>query len=260
MRGSGQGRGVLAGALALTLLAGCAASPARASTTTITVLAAASLTGTFTTIAADFEAAHPGVRVRCSFDGSPTLVTQVEQGAPADVVALADTATADRLARDGLIATPTIFATNDLVIAVPSGNPGHIATLDDLARPDVRTLVCAPAVPCGAAAAAAFAAAGVDVHPVSQEQSVLAVATKVAAGEADAGLVYRTDVLAASGALAAVPWPPDPAVTHAAHTTYPIAVLAGAPHPAWAAAFVDAVLGSRTTLAAAGFEFPGADG
>jgi len=226
---------------------------------TLTVLAAASLSGAFTTIAHAFEADHPGVAVRLSFDGSAALVTQIQQGAPADLVATADQPTMNLLVDAGLVTgKPTVVATNALVIAVPADNPAHVGELADLAR--VRTVVCAPAVPCGAAAQRVSAAAGVTLTPVSLEPSVAAVAAKVARGEADAGLVYRTDVLAAGRALSAVALPDTPAIAAAARTSYPIAVVAGTPRPALAAAFIAAVDGpdGRAILQAAGFGAPGA--
>jgi len=229
------------------------ASPS-STTGTLTVLAAASLSGVFTTIAHAFEADHPGVTIRLSFDGSAALVAQLELGAPADLIATADRPTMDSLVNAGFVTgEPTIVATNSLIIAVPAGNPGHVGGLADVAH--VRTVVCAPTVPCGAATARVSAAAGVPLTPVSLEQSVSAVAAKVSRGEADAGLVYRTDVAASGGALGAVALPDTAAVAEAAKTSYPVAVVRGSPRPELAAQFVAAVAGpaGQSVLRQAGF-------
>jgi molybdate transport system substrate-binding protein len=226
---------------------------------TLTVLAAASLTDTFTELGKQFEAAHPGVTVALSFDGSPTLVTQIEQGAPADVFASADTANMQKLSDDGFVAgTPTLFATNNLVIAVPKDNPAGITGLNDLTKPGVTTVTCAAGVPCGDVATKVFAAAGVTVTPVSLEQNVKSVATKVSSDEADAGMIYSTDVAATNGALTAIALPDDPAITAAAQTQYPIAVVKDAPQADLASQFIAFVLSApgQSVLSAAGFGAP----
>jgi molybdate transport system substrate-binding protein len=232
--------------------AACGSSDASADRTTITVLAAASLKGSFTDIGAAFEKANPGVTVRFGFAGSADLVAQIQQGAPADVFASADTANMDKTAADGLVdGGPVDFATNTLEIATPPGNPAGIDSLDDLARPGTKVVVCAAAVPCGAATARVQKASGVDIHPVSEEQSVTDVLGKVVSGEADAGLVYVTDVEGAGGKVAGVAF----AEASDAVNTYPIAVLAGSEHPDVARAFRDFVATGpgQTTLKAAGF-------
>lgn len=239
-------------AVALVLAgSGCAARPQP----TVTVLAAASLTGTFTTLADRFERAHPGVRVRLSFGASSTLAQQVVAGAPADVFAAADPTTMGTVTAAGAAAgPPQVFARNVLTIAVPPGNPRGVRGVADLARPGVAVALCAPQVPCGRAAQAVLAADGVTVRPVTFEQDVKAVLTKVSLGEVDAGLVYRTDVQAARGAVTQV----DLAGADRAVNDYPIAVLAGSGQPRLARAFADLVLGSegRSVLAAAGFGPP----
>ncbi|GAA4728387.1 molybdate ABC transporter substrate-binding protein [Pedococcus ginsenosidimutans] len=218
----------------------------------ITVFAAASLKKTFTRIGADFEKAHPGTKVTFSFAGSSDLVAQIQQGAPADVFASADTKNMDRVTADSLTAAPpVVFASNTLEIAVPKGNPAHIASLADLAKPGVKVVLCAPAVPCGSAAAKVEQAAGIDIEPVSEEQSVTDVLGKVTAGEADAGLVYVTDVKGASGGVQGITF----AQSSAAENSYPIAALKASRNPALADAFVRAVTGDagQQVLAAAGF-------
>ena len=222
---------------------------------TLTVFAAASLKKPFTQIGAQFEKAHPGTRVTFSFAGSSDLVAQIQQGAPADVFASADERNMAKATADSLTSgAPVDFATNTLEIAVPPGNPGKVTSLRDLARPGLKVVVCAPAVPCGGAAAKVEAAAKVDLKPVSEEQSVTDVLGKVSAGEADAGLVYVTDVEGAGGSVQGVPFPE----ASAAVNTYPIAALKGSRNPALAAAFVQAVTGGpgQSVLAGAGFGKP----
>jgi len=252
-------------ALAVAALAGCGTQAGGAEggdasegTTTLTVFAAASLKGSFEDLAGQFEAAHDGVDVQLSFAGSSDLVAQVQQGAPADVVASADTATMDKLVADDLVAAPQDFATNTLEIAVPPGNPAGVETLADLADPDVALVLCAPAVPCGAASAEVEEAAGLDLRPVSEEQSVTDVLGKVIAGEADAGLVYVTDVAAAGDDVEGVEFPESADAVN----TYPIATV---PHEAadatqddLAREFVDLVLSDdgQQTLAGFGFAAP----
>jgi len=218
----------------------------------ITVFAAASLKKTFTRIGADFEKAHPGAKVTFSFAGSSDLVAQLQQGAPADVFASADTRNMDKVTADSLTAAPpVVFASNTLEIAVPKGNPAHIASLADLAKPGVKVVLCAPAVPCGSAAAKVEQAAGIDITPVSEEQSVTDVLGKVTAGEADAGLVYVTDVKGAVGGVQGITL----AQSSAAVNSYPIAALKASRNAALADAFVRAVSGDagQQVLAAAGF-------
>jgi molybdate transport system substrate-binding protein len=221
---------------------------------TVRVFAASSLTATFTELADEFEADHPDVEVELSFGGSADLVSQVQQGAPADVVATADTATMQRLTDDGLLEDPVDFATNRLEIAVPPDNPGRVASLQDLGRPGLAVVVCAPQVPCGAAAVEVARKAGVTLAPVSEEQSVTDVLGKVVSGEADAGLVYVTDVRAAGDDVTGVKLPASSQVRN----TYPLGVVTDSAHPGLASDFVSLVTGDRgrSVLAAAGFGRP----
>ncbi|MCM3615676.1 molybdate ABC transporter substrate-binding protein [Microbacterium enclense] len=237
------------------VLAGCAsAAPAPAASEyqlsgTLEVYAAASLQRSFDEIAAAFEAVHPGVTVSTVYDGSSTLATQIGEGAPADVFASADEKNMAKV--EASAPDPQLFAANTLVIAVPAGNPGAVASLADLAR--VTTVLCAAEVPCGAASATLLSNAGVTVAPASAEQNVTAVLTKVAAGEADAGLVYETDVVGRDDVEAIVPEGADAVVNR-----YPIATLTDAPNPAAASAFVTFVLSDegQKVLAHAGFRAP----
>lgn len=246
---------VLSALLALALpLAACGGdSDDGGSTDTLTVYAASSLTAAFGEIAQDFEADHDGVEVKLSFGGSSDLVTQIQNGAPADVFASADTATMDELVADDLTAAdPQDFATNTLEIAVPPGNPAGISSFADLAKPGVQLVVCAPEVPCGAAAQQVADDAGVALEPVSEEQSVTDVLGKVTSGEADAGLVYVTDVQAAGDDVEGITFPESAGVVN----TYPIAPVKGAGD--LAQQFVEFVLGDtgQQVLADAGFGKP----
>lgn len=240
--------------LLLATLAACSAGDS-ADRTTITVFAAASLKGTFTEIGKQFEAEHESVTVRFNFAGSSDLVAQIQQGAPADVFAAADTANMAKATADDLVeGTPVEFATNSLEIATPPGNPASIDSLDDLAEPGAKVVVCAAEVPCGAAAVGVEKAAAIDITPVSEEQSVTDVLGKVISGEADAGLVYVTDVKAAGDQVHGVTFPESGEVVN----TYPIAALPNSKNAADAKAFVDYVIGpeGQAVLAEAGFGRP----
>jgi len=220
----------------------------------ITVLAAASLTESFTAIGKAFEAAHPGTKVVFSFGASSTLATQITAGAPADVFASASTKNMDAVVAAKAATDPKPFAKNVLEIAVPPANPANIAQLSDLAKPGVKVVLCAEAVPCGAGARTVFANAKITVTPVSNEADVKATLSKVTLGEADAGIVYVTDVLAAGAKVKGITIPADVN----ASTTYPIAALSVSKSPDLAKAFVDEVLSAdgATALTGAGFEKP----
>lgn len=257
--------GVLLGALLAVQLTACggtatggAGAPSSASgggQRTITVFAAASLKQTFTALGQQFQTAHPGVTVAFSFAGSSDLAAQIANGAPADVFASADTNNMDKVTGSGLADGPAKgFATNVLTIAVRPGNPSGITGLADVAKPGLKLVDCAPQVPCGAAAQAAARAAGVTLKPVSEESNVTDVLGKVISGEADAGLVYVTDVKGSAGKADSVPF----RESSAAVNTYPIAVLRGAKDRDTARAFAEFVSGpeGRKVLADAGFGAP----
>jgi len=237
---------------ALTALTGCGADEDEPET--LTVFAAASLSQTFEELATTFEDQHPDVDVRLSFDGSSGLVEQIQGGAPADVFASADTDTMQTLVDDGLADDPRVFARNTLEIAVPPGNPAGVTGLADLAAPGLRLVTCAPEVPCGAATQQVAARAGVRLSPVSEEQSVTDVLGKVRSGEADAGLVYVTDVRAAGDDVEGVAVPEAAEVVN----DYPIATISDSPHADLAAAYVDFVLSdeAQQVLTGAGFRAP----
>jgi len=224
-------------------------------TGTVTVFAAASLTESFTRIGKDFQAANPGAKVTFNFAGSSALATQINQGAPADVFASAAPTNMKTVTDAGNGAgTPTTFVKNQLVIAVPKGNPKGVTGLADLTRPGVKVALCAEQVPCGAAAWKALTAANVSVRPVTLEQDVKAALSKVKLGEVDAALVYRTDARAASSDVDGVEFPES----SGAINEYPIVVLKSAPDKAGAQAFVAWVLSDKgkAVLTQAGFQAP----
>lgn len=250
-------------AVAALALAGCgddtpaaSSSPSNSSSTpalsgTVNVFAAASLTGTFTQLGKDFEAAHPGVKVTFNFAGSSALAKQINSGAPADVFASAAPKNMDDVTDKG---TATNFVKNTLEIAVPKGNPGKITGIKDFADKNKKIAICAAQVPCGAAAAKVFAAVGITAQPDSLEQDVKAALTKVSLGEVDAALVYKTDVLSAKDKVEGIEFPESSKAVN----EYPIATLSKAPNPDGAKAFVDYVLSDKgkAVLTAAGFDAP----
>lgn len=227
-------------------------APSSESRVVVDVYAAASLSGVFTQLAVAFEAANPELDVTLTFAGSSELATHIGEGAPADVFAAADEETMSRVTAD-MAGSSTIFATNHLTIAVPRGNGAGVAGAASLGLPGLRVVTCAPSVPCGAAAARVQEAYGVAITAASEESNVTDVLGKVASGEADAGLVYVTDIARAAGVeevrLGDVSIPPTP---------YPIAVMATGDAADAGQRFVDFVLSNvgRATLADAGFGLP----
>lgn len=221
--------------------------------TTVTVFAASSLKGTFEQLVERFEEDNDGVAVELVLGGSSDLVAQIQDGADADVFAAADEATMDKLTDDQRDQEPRLFATNTLQVVTPPDNPAGIEGVVDLTG-DVDLVVCAPEVPCGAAARGLAEAAGVTLEPVSEEQSVADVLGKVTSGQADAGLVYVTDVIAAGDDVLGIEVPEAAEVVN----RYPITTLADSEEAALAAAFVELVLGEtgQGILAEAGFGTP----
>lgn len=206
------------------------ASPAE-----IKVFAAASLTAAFNQIGKDFTAANPNTKVTFNFAGSQALATQIRQGAPADVFASADTTNMGKV-RD-LVATPQNFASNLLQIVVAKGNPKGVTGMSDLTKPDLKVVLAAPEVPVGKYAGQALDAQHLSVKPVSLEDNVKAVVTKVSLGEADAGIVYTTDVTAGGDKVEGIDIPKAQNVP----ATYPIATVKAGGHQTQAQAFVDMV-------------------
>jgi molybdate transport system substrate-binding protein len=218
----------------------------------LVVFAAASLIDGFEAIAAAFEDAHPDVEVVLNLGGSQSLAAQVREGATADVFASADEVVMATMLADGLVSSAVPFVGNRLEIAVEPGNPAAIGGLADLAHADLVVVVAEASVPAGRYAEEALARAGVELTPASFEVDVRAVLGKVALGEADAGIVYRSDVVTAGGRVEGVPIPPE----HNLAATYPIAVLDDAPNRAAGEAFVAFVRSAagRRLLEASGFE------
>jgi molybdate transport system substrate-binding protein len=211
----------------------------------LTVLAAASLTDAFEAIGEAFEAANPDVSVTFVFAASSELATQIREGAPADVFASADERTMEIVVdADAVAGHPRVFATNTLAIIVEAGNPLGIVDLADLTDPELIVVSCDPSVPIGAYTQQVLDAAAVEIPFDSYEENVRSVAAKVELGEADAGIVYASDVTAAGRAAAGVAIPPELNVL----AEYPIAVTAEAANPVAAEAFSEFVLGAGQEL------------
>ena len=250
---------VAAAALALAACSSSSAGGAESSSGasvsgSITVLAASSLKEAFAKLGQQFEAAHPGSKVTFSFGASSDLAQQVVNGSPADVFASASTKTMTTVTDAGDATNPQNFATNVMEVATPPSNPAGVTTLADVAKPTVKVAVCAPAVPCGVAAAALFQKNNLTVTPVTQEADVKSVLAKVELNAVDAGIVYVTDVQAAGDKVKGIAIDPSQNVT----TTYPIAVIKASKQTATAQAFVSYVLSAdgRAVLTAAGFGAP----
>jgi molybdate transport system substrate-binding protein len=236
------------------LLASCSSTGSPGSSQ-LTVLGAASLTETFQAIGKDFQKQHPGVSVRFSFGPSDGLATQIQNGAPADVFASASEKWMDALAQGPGVSHRADFARNRLVLVVPASNPAHIASLSDLARPGLKLVLAAEGVPAGDYGREILANAGIEnaalANVVSSEVDVRGVLQKVASGDADAGIVYVTDVTPdVAGKVKAIPIADEANVI----ATYPIAVIDGSEDSSVAGEFVRYVLGpGQSVLRAAGF-------
>ncbi len=245
---------LMLGACGTTSPGGSATSPVPATSVgSITVFAAASLTEAFGQIGTDFKA-NSGATVTFNFGSSATLAAQITEGAPADVFAAASPATMKTVTDAHAANTPVDFGSNSLQIAVPEGNPGHATGLADFADESKTIALCAPQVPCGAAAVKVFQAAGITPKPDTLEADVKATLAKVAANEVDAALVYKTDVLAEPGDVDGIDFPE----AAKAINTYPIAVLTESKSPELAQAFVDYVRSpeGQAVLEKAGFAKP----
>ena len=254
---------LIAAGLAAVAAAGCSSSssssaPSSSSsapaTGTITVFAAASLTGAFTQLGKQFEAAHKGDTVKFSFGPSSGLEAQITSGAPADVFASASPKTMQDVVSAGGASSPQDFAKNIMEVAVPPGNPAKVTSVNDLAEKSVKVALCQPQVPCGEVAAGVFKNAGITVKPVTLQPDVKSVLTQVETDNVDAGMVYVTDVLAAGSKVKGVPIPAGENVS----TLYPIATISSSAHKSIAQAFVAYVLSpaGQQVLSAAGFEKP----
>jgi molybdate transport system substrate-binding protein len=224
-------------------------------TGTVTVFAASSLTEVFTALGKEFERRHSGTKVQFSFGASSDLGEQITSGAPADVFASASPDTMATVTDAGdAKGKPVTFVRNRLEIAVPKANPAHVTKLSDFAKPALKIALCAPEVPCGSAAVKAFQIAGITPKPDTLEADVKAALQKVALGEVDAALVYRTDVKAAGDKVEGIDFPE----AAKAINDYPIVALSGGSNAAAARAFIALVLSSqgRARLDAAGFMRP----
>ena len=234
---------------------GCSSDSKPTTTGSVTVFAASSLTEAFTEMGTAFEKINPGAKVTFSFGGSGDLVTQIGQGAPADVFASADESNMTKLVDAGNASgTPTVVAKNSMEIITEAGNPKGIATLADLAKPDLIVVLCATTAPCGKLAASVLKTAGVTVSPKSLEDKVKGVVTKVTSGEADAGIVFVTDVKAAGSKATGVAIPAE----QNAVTNYPLVVTKQATNATGASAFIAYVASSagQAILAKYGFLAP----
>ena len=231
-----------------------ATSPVAPITGSLTVFAAASLTGAFNSAKTMLGAANSGLTLSYNFAGSNALVAQIQQGAPADVFASADTANMDKLVSAGLVEAPVTFARNKLEIAVAPGNPKRVAGLADLAKPGVTVVLPAVGVPAGDYARSVLASQHIEVNPKSLETDVKSALIKVTSGEADATVVYVTDVTAAGSTVTGVPVPDRLQPT----ITYPIAVVRATRNRSAAQAFVNSAVSGdvQKALEAAGFLAP----
>ena len=217
---------------------------------TVTVLAAASLTVPLTDLATAWERANPGAAVRLSFGSSTTLAQQVAQGAPADLLATAGTQPLVQLG-DVTPTETTIIARNTLEIATPPEDPAGVGGIADLGRSDVDVVLCVESAPCGKAADQVLAAAGVTAHVVSREVDAAATLTKVALGEADAAVVYHSDVVSSDGRVRGVEIPADQNTT----LDYPLARFTDTATAVGFAAYLGGPQG-RAGLTAAGLLSP----
>ncbi|MEV0979074.1 molybdate ABC transporter substrate-binding protein [Streptomyces sp. NPDC049915] len=222
---------------------------------TVTVFAAASLKESFTALGQEFEKQHPGTEVSFNFGGSDSLAASITGGAPADLFAAASPKTM-KIVSDAqdTAASPTTFVRNQLEIATLPGNPGKVASLKDLTKSGLKVVLCDKTVPCGAAAQKALKASGLTLTPVSYEQDVKSALTKVELKEADAAVVYKTDVKAAGEKVQGVEFPESAKAVN----DYPIALLKDAPNAAAARAFIDLVKSAegQKVLTEAGFLKP----
>ncbi len=253
--------GTLVVAVMMAVAAACGSgSSTRPSATsppvTLGVFAASSLTEAFTDIGRRYAKAVPGTKAELDFESSSDLARKINDGAPADVFVSADEPNMDKVVSAGNAAAPKIVSRNRLQLLVAKGNPKHFTGLADLEHPDVLFVLCAPEVPCGRLGARALRKAGVVAEPASLEANVKAVVSKVTLGEADAGIVYVTDVLA-SGASAEGVDIADAADADL-EALYPAAVVRQSTHPDDAHRFIDFVLSpeGQGVLARFGFRGP----
>ncbi|MFF9046436.1 molybdate ABC transporter substrate-binding protein [Streptomyces parvulus] len=222
---------------------------------TVNVFAAASLTESFTALGKTFEKEHPGTKVVFNFGGSDSLAAGITSGAPADVFASASPKTMKVVTdADAASGTPATFVRNQLQIATLPGNPDKIASLKDLTGPGLKVVLCDKSVPCGAAAQKALDASRLELTPVSYEEDVKSALNKVVLKEADAALVYKTDVKSARDKVEGVDFPESADAVN----DYPITLLKDAPNAEVGKAFIELVRSAegRKVLTEAGFTAP----
>lgn len=226
-------------------VSGCSSNPSSGSgavTGTVTVYAAASMQPTFDALKTTFEAKNPGAKVVLNYASSQTLATQLKEGASADVFVSANDTQMKVVTDAGLgSGEAKVFATNQLTIAVPPDNPAGIASFQDLTKPGLKLVVCQESVPCGAATKKVETVTGITLKPVSQEKAVTDVIAKVRTGEADAGLVYKTDVIAASSAVKGIEFPESAKAIN----RNSIVLLKNAPNSAAGAAWFALITGAE---------------
>lgn len=222
----------------------------KSSKVTLTVFAASSLNKTFLALGKIFTEQHPGVSIRFSFLSSSTLATQIIAGAPADLFASASQA--DMAMAENMVLAPTIFAANRIVLATPKRNSFHIRKIADLDKPGVKWIQCTPSAPCGVAADAALSSQGnIKSKPVSLEQKVASVVSKLISGEVDAALIYHTDYVAHAHTLNEISFRNLKLAT----TLYLVGVVKSSDKKSLSESFVNLLLSStgRNALAKAGY-------
>ena len=244
----------LAVVLVVALGTACGDGDGDGGATNLTVLAAASLTESFTELGKSFEAEHPAARITFNFDSSSALATQANNDVPADLFASADQSNMKKVTDAGAATDPRVIAHNKLAIIVAKGNPKKITALTDLAKPSVSFVLCAPEVPCGKYGNEALSKAGVKSKPKSLETNVKGVVTKIASGEADAGIGYVTDAKAASATAEGI----EIADAHNVVAEYPMAVLEQSANSNLAYAWLDFILGAEAQAVLAKYGFAAA--
>ncbi|MYX97467.1 molybdate ABC transporter substrate-binding protein [Streptomyces sp. SID486] len=221
----------------------------------VTVFAAASLKESFSALGKEFESRHPGTKVNFNFGGSDTLAASITGGAPADVFAAASPKTMKIVTDKGdAVGTPATFVRNQLEIATLPGNPDKVSSLKDLTKSGLKVVLCDKTVPCGSAAQKALDASKLELTPASYEQDVKSALTKVELKEADAAVVYKTDVKSAGGKVEGVEFPESAKAIN----DYPIVLLKDAPNAETAKAFIALVRSAegQKVLSEAGFLKP----
>ena len=248
-------RALIAALAPVIFVSACTSSSESQAQTTLKVYAASSLANPFVDAGLAFEKDHPGVKVQFNLGSSSDLARFVQEGAPADVFASADVANMDKVESGGLLDSPSvIFATNYLEIIVEKGNPLNITSLEDLSHPDLIFVTTNPDVPIGKYTAEVLNKAGVSITPNSFESNVKGIMLKVASGEADAGIVYHSEVIAADGQVEGIKIPAEFNIV----AKYPVGVINSSARQSQAQEFVDFLSSSKglAILTQHGFKTP----